>query len=163
MWAVLCKGTAAARTGIRSDNLIGDRWVEIIPPGDNLRIVQVSVGTNAVWCVTNDNHVWFRRGIKGGISGISEEAAIGNCWIEMVGNIAQVSVAPNDQVFAIGSENDKYVEILPFVSILLSHSTNPILITDFVCQQTSVHAMGCDRQRFNWQKMDKNPVSVSVF
>lgn len=109
VWAVLCKGTAAARTGIRSDNLIGDRWVEIIPPGDNLRIVQVSVGTNAVWCVTNDNHVWFRRGIKGGISGISEEAAIGNCWIEMVGNIAQVSVAPNDQVFAIGSENDKYV------------------------------------------------------
>lgn len=109
VWAVLSKGKAIARTGIRSDNLIGDKWIEINPPADNLKIVQVSVGTNAVWCVTSDKHVWFRRGIKGDISGISEEGAIGNCWIEMVGNIAQVSVAPNDQVFAIGSENDKYV------------------------------------------------------
>lgn len=108
VWCVLYNGKAIARTGIRSDNLIGDKWIEINPPGENLKIVQVSVGTNAVWCVTNDNHVWFRRGIKGDISGISEEAATGNCWIEMVGNISQVSVAANDQVFAIGSENDKY-------------------------------------------------------
>lgn len=103
----MSKGRAIARTGVRSDNLIGDKWIEINPPAESLRIIQVSVGTNAVWCVTHDNHVWFRRGIKGEITGISEEAAVGNCWIEMVGNIAQVSVAPNDQVFAIGSENDK--------------------------------------------------------
>lgn len=97
-----------ARTGIRNDNLIGDKWVEISPPGENLRIIQVSVGTNAVWCVTNDFHVWFRRGVKGDICGISEEAAIGNGWVEMVGNISQVSVAANDQVFAIGAEDDRF-------------------------------------------------------
>lgn len=130
-------GKALVRTGIRSDNLIGDKWVEVNPPKEELKIVQVSVGMNAVsallhitmcysalicefvrtqfllskkvWCVTNDNHVWFRRGIKGEIAGISEEAAIGNQWIEMVGNISEVSVAPNDQVFAIGSDEDRYL------------------------------------------------------
>lgn len=82
--------------------------MEISPPGENLKIIQVSVGTNAVWCVTNDNHVWFRRGVKGDICGISEDAAIGNGWVEMVGNISQVSVAANnDQVFAIGSDDDR--------------------------------------------------------
>lgn len=98
-----------ARTGIRSDNLIGDKWVEISPPGENLRITQVSVGTNAVWVVTNDSHVWFRRGVKGDICGISEDAAVGNGWVEMVGNISQVSVSANDQVFAIGADEDRYL------------------------------------------------------
>lgn len=75
------------------------------PPAQGVRIVQVSVGTNAVWCVTSDNHVWFRRGIKGELAGISEDAALGNGWVEMVGNMSNVAVAPNDQVFAVGSEN----------------------------------------------------------
>lgn len=108
VWAVKSGGRALVRTGIRSDNLIGDKWIEVYPPGENVKIMQVSVGTNAVWCVTNDNHVWFRRGIKGDICGISEEAAIGNGWVEMVGNISQVSVAANDQVFAIGADDDRY-------------------------------------------------------
>lgn len=107
VWAVLYSGRALVRTGIRSDNLIGDKWAEVSPPGDNVKIIQVSVGTNAVWCVTSDNHVWFRRGIKGDICGISEDAAVGNGWVEMVGNISQVSVAANDQVFAIGAEDDR--------------------------------------------------------
>lgn len=87
------------------DRLTGETWIEVKPPGVGLRIVQISAGTNAVWCVTNDNHVWFRRGIRGDIAGISEDAAIGNGWVEMVGNISNVSVAANDQVFAVGSEN----------------------------------------------------------
>lgn len=109
MWAVLYNGQAIVRTGVRRDSPTGDNWTEVSPPGDGkLKMVQVSVGTNAVWCVTNDHRVWFRRGIKGEISGISEDAAVGNNWIEMFGNITQVSVAANDQVFAIGSE-DRYL------------------------------------------------------
>lgn len=109
MWAVLYNGKAIVRTGVRRDSPTGDNWTEVSPPGDGkLKMVQVSVGTNAVWCVTNDHRVWFRRGIKGEIAGISEDAAIGNSWIEMFGNISQVSVAANDQVFAIGSE-DRYL------------------------------------------------------
>lgn len=107
VWAALYNGKALVRTGIRSDNLIGDKWVEVSPPEAHLKINQLSVGTNAVWCVTHDNHVWFRRGVKGDISGISEDAAIGNGWVEMVGNISQVSVAANDQVFAIGADDDR--------------------------------------------------------
>lgn len=59
-------------------------------------------------CVTSDNRVWFRRGIKGAISGEFEEAAVGISWVEMVGNMSSISVASNDQVFAVGSE-DRYL------------------------------------------------------
>lgn len=55
--------------------------------------------------MTNDNHVWFRRGVKGETAGISEDSAIGSGWVEMVGNISMVSVSSNDQVFAVGSED----------------------------------------------------------
>lgn len=106
---MLYSGQAIVRTGVRRDSPTGDNWAEVTAPGDGkLKLVQASVGTNAVWCVTNDHRVWFRRGIKGEIAGISEEAAVGNSWIEMFGNISQVSVASNDQVFAIGSE-DRYL------------------------------------------------------
>lgn len=102
---MLYNGRALVRTGIRRDLLVGDNWVEVGAPSDSIKIVQISVGTNSVWCVTNDHRVWFRRGIKGEISGFSADAATGNTWIEMVGNISHVSVAANDQVFAVGSED----------------------------------------------------------
>ncbi|XP_055626940.1 tectonin beta-propeller repeat-containing protein [Toxorhynchites rutilus septentrionalis] len=105
VWASLYNGRAIVRTGVTRDALMGTTWLEVKPPGINLKISQVSVGTNSVWCVTNDNHVWFRRGVHGEASGISEDAAIGSGWVEMVGNISYVSVAPNDQVFAVGSED----------------------------------------------------------
>lgn len=105
MWATLYNGKALVRTGIRRDFPVGDDWAEVHAPSDDIKINQLSVGTNSVWCVTNDHRVWFRRGIKGEISGISVDAATGNGWIEMVGNISHVSVASNDQVFAVGSED----------------------------------------------------------
>lgn len=104
VWAVLYSGRVLVRSAVTRDQPMGESWLEVKPPG-NLRIVQVSVGTNAVWCVTNDQHVWFRRGVKGETAGISEDAAIGSGWVEMVGNISSVSVAANDQVFAVGSED----------------------------------------------------------
>lgn len=105
VWAVLANGRCIVRSGVTRESLTGDSWLEIKPPGNGLKVSQVSVGTNSVWCVTNDNHVWFRRGVKGEASGISEDAAIGTGWVEMVGNISTVSVASNDQVFAVGSED----------------------------------------------------------
>lgn len=105
VWAVLYNGRVIVRSGVTRDAPTGESWLEVKPPGNGLKISQVSVGTNAVWCVTNDNHVWFRRGVKGEAAGISEDAAIGSGWVEMVGNISMVSVAANDQVFAVGSED----------------------------------------------------------
>lgn len=49
--------------------------------------------------------MWFRRGIKGTLAGISEEAATGKDWIEMVGKLSNVSVAPNDLVFGVGADD----------------------------------------------------------
>lgn len=105
VWACLFNGRAIVRSKVTKDNLTGESWLEVKPPGNGLRINQVSVGLNSVWCVTNDNHVWFRRGVKGESAGVSEDAAIGSGWVEMVGNMSNISVAPNDQVFAIGSED----------------------------------------------------------
>ncbi|XP_055376755.1 tectonin beta-propeller repeat-containing protein [Condylostylus longicornis] len=105
VWATLANGRALVRSGVSKDRLHGESWLEVKPPGNGLKIIQLSVGTDSVWCVTNDQHVWFRRGVKGEAASISEDAAIGNNWVEMVGNISMVSVAHNDQVLAIGSED----------------------------------------------------------
>lgn len=105
VWAVLFNGRAIVRSGVTRENITGLSWLEVKPPGNGIKITQVSVGTDSVWCVTNDNHVWFRRGVKGEAAGISEDAAIGCGWVEMVGNILMVSVTSNDQVFAVGSED----------------------------------------------------------
>lgn len=49
--------------------------------------------------------VWFRKGIKGEGAGMSEELAAGCGWVEMVGRMNLVSVAANDQVFAVGADD----------------------------------------------------------
>lgn len=78
--------------------LSGESWLEVRPPGEGLRLVHVSVGTNAVWAVSNDKRVWFRKGVRGDAAEISEDMAMGSGWVEMVGNMSYVSVAANDQV-----------------------------------------------------------------
>lgn len=54
--------------------------------------------------MSNDHHVWFRKGVRGssGTEGrSSDELARGSGWVEMVGDMALVSVAPNDQVLSL--------------------------------------------------------------
>lgn len=62
------------------------------------RLIQVSVGLDSVWGVTHNGNVWFRKGIKGEMSGICEQLATGTGWVEMASRMALISVAPNDQV-----------------------------------------------------------------
>ncbi|XP_063242841.1 tectonin beta-propeller repeat-containing protein isoform X2 [Bacillus rossius redtenbacheri] len=104
VWAVLWNGRALVRSGVTRDNPTGDFWLEVGAPED-LKLAQVSVGTNTVWAVTRDHRVWFRKGVRGESSGTSDEMARGSGWVEMVGNMAVVSVAANDQVWAVGSED----------------------------------------------------------
>lgn len=52
--------------------------------------------------------MWFRKGINGESSGVSDNMATGSGWIEMCGNMTEISVASNDQVWAVGT-SDKYV------------------------------------------------------
>ncbi|KMQ88829.1 tectonin beta-propeller repeat-containing [Lasius niger] len=97
VWAVLMVGKALIRTGVTRDNPMGEDWSEVEPPQKDLRLVQVSVGTDAVWAVTHDGGVWFRKGVQGEISGVCEQLATGTGWVEMLSKMALVSVAPNDQ------------------------------------------------------------------
>lgn len=76
---------------------IGEGWLEVESPDEEVKLIQVSVGVNSVWAVTADRRVWFRKGIKGETAA-SDELARGSGWVEMVGDMSLVSVAPNDQV-----------------------------------------------------------------
>ncbi|KZC04781.1 Tectonin beta-propeller repeat-containing protein, partial [Dufourea novaeangliae] len=105
VWAVLMVGKALVRTGITRENPTGDDWSEVEPPQKDLKLVQVSVGTDSVWAITHDGGVWFRKGIKGEMSGVCEQMATGTGWVEMLSKMSLVSVAPNDQVWAIGQED----------------------------------------------------------
>lgn len=105
VWAALLDGRALVRIGVTRDCLSGESWVEVKGPGDGLRINHLSVGTCAVWAVTQDKQIWFRKGIKGEGAGMSEELAAGCGWVEMVGRMTLVSVAANDQVWAIGADD----------------------------------------------------------
>lgn len=69
--------------------------------------MQISVGTDAVWAVTHDGGVWFRKGIKGEMSGVCEQLASGTGWVEMLSKMALVSVAPNDQVISNLNSHDR--------------------------------------------------------
>ncbi|XP_026483040.1 tectonin beta-propeller repeat-containing protein-like [Ctenocephalides felis] len=102
VWAALWSGRALARGGVTRDAPMGETWLEVKPPGEGLKITQVAVGSNSVWCLTSDKRVWFRKGIS---PGGGEEGAVGAGWVEMVGSMSQISVASNDQVWGIGSED----------------------------------------------------------
>ncbi|KAF5287072.1 hypothetical protein FQA39_LY16057 [Lamprigera yunnana] len=105
VWASLLDGRALVRIGVTRDSLCGESWVEIRGPMVASRIIQVSVGTCAVWAVTQDKQIWFRKGVRGEGSGISEELAAGSGWIEMVGRMSMISVSANDQVWGVGADD----------------------------------------------------------
>ncbi|KRT79435.1 hypothetical protein AMK59_7119, partial [Oryctes borbonicus] len=105
LWAALLDGRALIRIGITRESLMGNVWVETRGPSNTLRTMQISVGVCAVWAVTQDKKVWFRKGVRGDVAEISEEMAVGCGWVEMVGNMSSISVTGNDQVFAIGGED----------------------------------------------------------
>lgn len=77
--------------------------MEIAAPEEGLKLTRVSIGTNSVWAITNDQRVWFRKGVKGSTAegGTSDELARGSGWVEMVGEMSMVSVTSNDQVWTI--------------------------------------------------------------
>ncbi|XP_011494826.1 PREDICTED: tectonin beta-propeller repeat-containing protein [Ceratosolen solmsi marchali] len=105
VWLVLLNGKALIRTGVTRENPMGDKWVEVEPPQSNLRLTQISVGLDAVWAMTHEGSVWFRKGIKGEMAGLCEQLAVGTGWVEMSTKMILVSVASNDQVWAIGYED----------------------------------------------------------
>ncbi|XP_037974156.2 tectonin beta-propeller repeat-containing protein [Plutella xylostella] len=107
VWATLWSGRAIIRKGITKDCPTGESWLEVKSP-DDTKLSVISVGHNAVWAVSSDTRVWFRKGIEGNTAGTSEISALGTGWLEITGNMIHISVGINDQVFAIG-ESDKCI------------------------------------------------------
>ncbi|XP_063378138.1 tectonin beta-propeller repeat-containing protein isoform X2 [Cydia fagiglandana] len=107
VWALLWTGRAIVRKGITKDSPTGEGWLEVKSPSET-KLTVISVGYNAVWAVSSDNKVWFRKGVEGNMAGTSEVSAMGTGWLEITGNMTHVSVGVNDQVFAIG-ESDKSI------------------------------------------------------
>ncbi|KAI5637989.1 propeller domain-containing protein [Phthorimaea operculella] len=107
VWALLWTGRAIVRKGITKDCPTGESWLEVKSPSE-IKLSVISVGYNAVWAVSSDTKVWFRKGIDGNSAGTSESAAMGSGWLEVTGNMIHISVGINDQVFAIG-QSDKAI------------------------------------------------------
>ncbi|RZF34504.1 hypothetical protein LSTR_LSTR011746 [Laodelphax striatellus] len=113
VWALLWSGrdkTLKHEIMGKRGLLRGESWTELGPPEDKLKLSQVSVGSRCVWAVTNDRRVWFRRGVRSlaagdGTSGQDDESPCGTGWVEMVGQMSLVSVAPNNQVWGVNSED----------------------------------------------------------
>lgn len=107
VWALLWTGRVIIRKGTTKDCPTGESWLEVKSPNET-KILSISVGFNVAWAVSSDTRVWFRKGIDGNSAGSSESSATGNGWLEITGNMIQISVGINDQVFAIG-ETDKCI------------------------------------------------------
>ncbi|CAJ0937435.1 unnamed protein product, partial [Ranitomeya imitator] len=98
LWAALWEGQAIVRKGIGRNNPKGTSWEIVEAPTPEDGIMHVSVGVHVVWAVTKERKVWFRRGIN-------SHNPCGTSWIEMVGELAMLSVGLNDQVWGIGYED----------------------------------------------------------
>lgn len=107
VWALLWTGRAIVRKGITKDCPTGEAWLEVKSPTE-AKLTVISVGFNAVWAISSDTRVWFRKGVDGNSAGSSEISAMGIGWLEITGNMVHISVGINDQVFAIG-EIDKCI------------------------------------------------------
>lgn len=102
LWVLLWTGRALVRKGVTRDCPMGESWLEVKAPEDT-KLSIISVGCDAVWSISTDGRVWFRKGINGAGAGTSEAFAIGKGWLEVGGNMAHISIGANDQVFGVGA------------------------------------------------------------
>ena len=63
------------------------------------------IGTAIVWGVARDGSVWFRQGVRSdlGTDSSGGHLARGTKWIRMVGEAAQLTVGPGDQLLAVAA------------------------------------------------------------
>lgn len=101
----------------------------------------VGVGLRAVWAVTRDHRVWFRRGLGGAAGGQddSNDKDTGTAWLLMVGSLSLITLGPNDQVrkesgvvMRWGRGSSIYVHFMSLSTVvlkLLEYFTEVIFLT----------------------------------
>lgn len=107
VWATTWDGHAIVRTHVSRDAVYGLEWEFVPYPEESTRLMQVSVGRNSVWALDRGGKVWFRQGVNGDKLIWDAKAATGNGWVQMVGEMAHLAVSGNDQVFAVGVEDEE--------------------------------------------------------
>lgn len=98
VWVLSLKGYPYVRLGVTNDCLKGVSWAQVSLPHENVRLMQISLGVNALWAIARDHKVWFRKGIEGLNSGKDNSHALGSGWVEMVNELSNVSVSRKDRV-----------------------------------------------------------------
>ncbi|XP_070186393.1 tectonin beta-propeller repeat-containing protein 1-like [Littorina saxatilis] len=106
VWAITWDGHAFVRTHVSRDAIYGLRWESVPYPEEATRLMQVSVGRNSVWALSRDGKVWVRQGVNGDKLFWDAKAATGNSWVLMVGDMTHIAVSANDQVFALGQDDE---------------------------------------------------------
>ncbi|XP_050436287.1 tectonin beta-propeller repeat-containing protein [Adelges cooleyi] len=100
VWVVMWNGILLVRKGVDAKLPQGRSWVVVASPESDSKIIQLSVGCQTVWAVTNDSRVWIRKDVENNIEG--------TCWAKLNTSMLSVSVSPNDQVFAVGLDRHLY-------------------------------------------------------
>ncbi|KAL8561229.1 hypothetical protein ACOMHN_024485 [Nucella lapillus] len=106
VWAVTWDGHALVRTLVSRDHVYGVGWEMVPYPQESTRLMQVSVGRNSVWALSRDGKVWFRQGVNGDKLFWDATASTGTGWVMMVGEMIHIAVSGNDQVFALGLDDE---------------------------------------------------------
>ncbi|RUS72281.1 hypothetical protein EGW08_019953, partial [Elysia chlorotica] len=130
VWAVTWDGQGLVRTNVSRNNIYGSSWVGVESPDNSTQLMQIAVGRNAVWALSRDNKVWFRKGTWGDHTFWCEASAVGTLWVEMVGEMSQIALSSNDQVFAI----DLTTQYVYFRTGVSSHD-----LTGKTWQKVSLH------------------------
>ncbi|XP_063961190.1 tectonin beta-propeller repeat-containing protein 1-like [Lytechinus pictus] len=108
VWGVTWDGQGVIRMGVSRDHPLGTNWTYVNPPEKSL-LTSVTVGNNVVWSITRDQKVWFRKGFMSTDMKENRSNRAGTSWIEMCGQVAQLSVGPNDQVWALTAEEGRSI------------------------------------------------------
>ncbi|XP_076458825.1 tectonin beta-propeller repeat-containing protein 1-like [Babylonia areolata] len=106
VWAITWDGHTVVRTHVSRDNVYGVGWEMVPYPQESTRLMQVAVGRNSVWALSRDGKVWFRQGVNGDKLFWDATAATGTGWVMMVGEMTHIAVSGNDQVFALGLDDE---------------------------------------------------------
>lgn len=89
LWLSTYEGECFVRVGASRECLWGTKWIHV--ENSPLSIKQISVGTNAVWALSNDSSVHYRIGIQ-------NENPTGTKWVSVPANGAVISTSCNDKV-----------------------------------------------------------------
>ncbi|XP_030840073.1 tectonin beta-propeller repeat-containing protein 1 isoform X3 [Strongylocentrotus purpuratus] len=108
VWGVTWDGQGVIRIGVSRDHPLGTGWTYVSPPETAL-LTSVAVGNNVVWALTRDQKVWFRKGFMSTDMKENRSNRSGTSWIEMCGQVAQLTVGPNDQVWALTAEEGRSI------------------------------------------------------